>query len=389
MRAALLIASKDLRQRARDRSAFLIAIVVPLFMAFIFSQILGGTGGGSVTFKYAVVDQDGGAIARAFVEEVLGPLQESGLVEMTEASSEPEGRRLAQDREVSATFIFPLGFSSAVEQGEAAEIEVVGNVKGPIGALVANSIAESFASRLTAVQTSVATAIASGVGDPAGAAALAAAIPNPASVVDVSATKKELEPKTFFAAGMAVFFLFFTVQFGISSLLDERREGTLSRLLAAPIGRLSILGGKLLTSFVLGVASMAVLAIATSLLLGAEWGDPVGVGALIVVGVLSAVAVMALIATLARTVEQAGNWQAIVALVLGMLGGSFFPVSQAGGLIERLSLLTPHAWFLRGLGDLQGGGDVVTILPAIGAILVFAGVTGAAALLRQRTLVQP
>ena len=133
---------------------------------------------------------------------------------------------------------------------------------------------------------------------------------------------------------------------------------------------------------------MAVLAVATSLLLGAEWGDPVGVALLVVVGVLAAMAVMALIATFATTAEQAGTIGAIVAMVLGMVGGSFFPVAEAGGLIEQLSLLTPHAWFLRALGDLRGGGGVEDILPAIGAILVFAAGTGVIALLRHKRLVQ-
>ena len=387
MRATLLIAWKDLRQRARDRSAFVIAFVVPLALAFIFSLILGDDG--SITFRYAVVDQDGGAVARAFVEEVLVPLEDSGLVKLTLADSLEEGRHLAEHG--SATFVLPPGFAAAVESGQRTQIGVIGNVEAPIGTLVANSIAETFASEVTAIQISVATVAASQVGDPEDVAALAAraaAIPNPISVVDASATNKELDPNTFYAAGMAVFFLFFTVQFGISSLLDERREGTLSRLLAAPIPRWSILAGKLATSFVLGVLSMAVLAVATSLLLGAEWGNPVGVGLLIVVGVLAAMAVMALIATLARTAEQAGNMQAITALVLGMVGGSFFPVAEAGGLIEKLSLLTPHAWFLRALGDLSGGGGVADILPAIGAILVFVAVTGTIALLRQGTLVK-
>ncbi len=134
---------------------------------------------------------------------------------------------------------------------------------------------------------------------------------------------------------------------------------------------------------------MGVLVAATSLLLGAEWGDPVGVGLLTVAGVIAAMSVMALIATLARTAEQAGNWQAIVAVVLGMLGGSFFPLTQAGGLIEKLSLATPHAWFLTGLGELQGGGSAVDVLPAVAAILVFAMVTGAIAFLRRDRLVQP
>lgn len=388
MRAALLIAWKDLRQRARDRSAFVIAFAVPLALAFIFSLILGGDD--TITFRYAVVDLDGGATAQAFVEGLV-PLKDSGLVELTLADSLEKGHDLAAHGSVSATFVLPPGFSAAVESGQSTQIDVIGNVEAPIGTMVASSIAESFASQVTAVQASVATVVASGIGDPGDVAALAqraAAMPNPISLADVSATERKLDPKTFYAAGMAVFFLFFTVQFGISSLLDERREGTLSRLLAAPIPRWSILAGKLASSFVLGVVSMAVLAVATSLLFGAEWGNPVGVALLIVVGVLAAMAVMGLVATFARTAEQAANMEGIVAFVLGMVGGSFFPVAEAGGLIEKLSLLTPHAWFLRALGDLRGGGGVADILPAIGAILAFVAVTGVIALLRQRRLVQ-
>ena len=392
MRATLLIAWKDLRQRARDRSAFLIAFVVPLALAFIFSQTLGDVGNNSLTFTFGVVDEDGGTSARAFVDEVLAPLEDEGLVVLAIADSLESGRQLAEDGDVSATFILPAGFSAAVESGQGAEIEVVGNVNAPIGTMVASSIARSFASHLTSIQISVAAVASSGAGDPAEIASLAAraiAIPDAISFEDVSATRRELEPNTFYAAGMAVFFMFFTVQFGISSLLDERREGTMKRLLAAPIHRSSILFGKLGASFVIGVISMVVLAIGTSLLLGAEWGDPVGVGLLIVAGVVAAMAVMAFVATLARTAEQAGNWQAIVGFGLGMLGGSFFPVAQAGGLIEQLSLITPHAWFLRGLGELQAGGDVMDVLPAVAAILGFACVTGAVTFLRRERLVGP
>ena len=391
MGAAFLIAWKDLRQRARDRSAFLIAFVVPLALAFIFSQILSDVGGDDITFEYAVVDEDGGASARAFADELLAPLVADGLLDLTESDSRDEGLRLVDDGTVSAAFVIPLGFSSAVESGQPAQFEVIGNVDRPIGTMVASSIATSFTNEIRAVQISVATVLAFGEGELTTADALierASTVPNPISLEDVSGTRKELDAKTFFAAGMAVFFLFFTVQFGISSLLDERREGTLNRLLAAPIRRPSILVGKLITSFVLGIVSMVVLAVATSVLLGAEWGDPYGVALLIIVGVLAATAVMSLIATLARTAEQAGNYQAIVALVLGMLGGSFFPVGQAGGFIERLSLLTPHAWFLRGLGELQSGGGLNDIVPALGAILAFVAVTGAIAFLRQGKLIQ-
>ena len=46
----------------------------------------------------------------------------------------------------------------------------------------------------------------------------------------------------------------------------------------------------------------------------------------------------------------------MVALTLAVFGGSFFPMSQAPEAMAPLSLLTPHAWFLRGINDLAAGG---------------------------------
>ena len=103
-------------------------------------------------------------------------------------------------------------------------------------------------------------------------------------------------------------------------------------MLVAPIRPGAVLTGKLLTSLVLGALSMVVLAVATHFLIGAHWGNVLGVAILIATGVLAATCVMTLVATLAKTPDQAQSWQAMVALVLGMLGGAFFPVAQAGGV---------------------------------------------------------
>jgi len=134
---------------------------------------------------------------------------------------------------------------------------------------------------------------------------------------------------------------------------------------------------------------MAVLVVATSVLMGASWGDPLGVALLVVTGVLAATGVTAVVASLAKTVEQAGSWQAVIAVTLGLLGGAFFPISQVGGVATLLSRLTPHAWFLRGLADMAGGGGVSAALPSAAALLVFAVVAGAVAALRVGRAVQP
>jgi len=160
-------------------------------------------------------------------------------------------------------------------------------------------------------------------------------------------------------------------------------------MLAAPIPRRSILGGKAMTSLALGLTSMIVLALTTRYALGAHWGNPLGVGALIVCAVLAATAVTALVTTLAKTAEQANAWLSIVSVVLGMLGGSFFPVAQAGGVLATLSKLTPHAWFLSGLQDLSSGGALSVIVQPALVLLVIAGACGAVALLRIRRLIEP
>ena len=381
MRAVLVILGKDLRQRLRDRSALLVAIVVPLVLASIFGLIFHNAIGGRVSFSFGLVDQDHGPAAQAFASALL-PLERDHLLTLTREPTLAAGRRAADQSKVSATFVLPSGFSAAIGSGRPATLKVLGSVDASIGAEVAQSIARSYADQIDTARTVVAAAGGTRIDR-----AAFAALPMPISIADLSTKSRQLDAGTFYAAGMAVFFLFFTVQFGISSILEERRDGTLARMLVAPIHRSTVLVGKLLTSLVLGFVSMIVLALATHFLLSAHWGNVLGVVILVAAGVLAATAVMALVATLARTPDQAQSWQAMVALVLGMLGGTFFPVAQAGGLLAALSLATPQAWFLRGIENMTGGAGASAVLGPAAAILIFAVITGSLAFVRQGRLI--
>ncbi|HSL63111.1 MAG TPA: ABC transporter permease [Gaiellaceae bacterium] len=386
MRAALLVTAKDLRQRLRDRSAILVAVVVPLALAAVFALVIPESDDG-ITFRYAVVDLDRGP-ASAPLLDALRDVEAEGVAELRTVGTREEARRLADEGEVSAALIVPAGFSAAARSAAPAHLEVIGDVDAPIGTLVARSLAAGFAAELDTGRLAAAAAQHAG-GSPEEAAERAASLPRPIELADVTAEEKGLDSTTYYAAGMAVFFLFFTVQLGISSLLDEKRDGTLARLFAAPVPRTAVLAGKVLTSVVVGLVSMTVLVLATTALLGADWGDPLGVALLVLAGVLAATGATALTTTWARTPEQASAAQSVVALVLAIVGGTFFPVEQAGGLLARVSLLTPHAWFLEGLGDLTAGAGAADVLAAAGAMLAFAAVTTGLALLRVRRLLEP
>ena len=188
---------------------------------------------------------------------MLGPSARSGLIAVHPSRRWPGARSLVGKGTLNAVIVIPAGFSAAVQANRPASMQVIGNVDSPISTQIARSIAEGYAAELNRVRLSVATVCT--------AAEARRALPpgrdpgargeggrgRGAGRRSVTSRRKPRNStqKSFYAAGMAVFFLFFTVQFGVTSLLEERNDGTLARLLAAPITRASILGGKLLTSF--------------------------------------------------------------------------------------------------------------------------------------------
>jgi ABC-2 type transport system permease protein len=392
MKRALIIASKDLMRSVRDRSAIVTAVVAPLALAFILSTVLGGADGSSLNVTFAVVDQDGGQASAVLVDEILPSLESEG-VDLIETDSVDEARGMAEEGEVEAAFVLPEGFTEAVQSSESAEITILTDPESDVGAQVAKSVAESYASELNAVRLSIGTVVAGseGAADPAEIQELqadASSMQMPARLVESSAGSRQFDSNTFFAAGIGVFFLFFTAQLGAVSLLQERKEGTLARLLAAPVSRGAIVGAKAIYGFVIGMVSMAILIVASYFLMDARWGDPLAVAVVVVGAVFAAMGLQSLVATLASTDEQAAGYGAIVGVTLGLLGGTFFPIAQAPGLMANLSLISPHRWILRALGELSGGaGTLGDVLPAVGALVLFGAITGAVALVRSRSMV--
>lgn len=383
MRDAWTIATKDIRRRLRDRTALLVAIVLPFGLAYIFSLTLGDVETQGFEATYAVVNDDA---TGDLPEEFRRLLRGLDFVTLRDVASEAAATTLASDGEIDAAVIFPDGFTEQVQAGRGGRVEVITSPDSSIGGLVAESLAGSFASNLDAIGLSVAT-----VSEPDAPAdpeliARVQAVPPGAEIRSADAEDQAASQATFFAIGMAVFFLFFAVEFGVRGLLEEREGGTLSRLLVAPISPSSVIGGKALASFMLGLVSTVLLVVATTWLLDARWGDPLGVVLLVLGGVLAAVGVTALVATLAATTAQAGAYVSIVAVVGGLLGGTFFPISQAG-LLGTIRFLSPQGWLMEGFQELAYGGTVSDIIGPLVGVLVIATVSGSIAWARSKRMV--
>ena len=391
MHAALVIAAKDLRQRLRDRTAIIVAVIAPFGLAAIFSMLLGGVDG-PLDLRYAYADLDGTELSAGLRDGPLAGIESAGIATIT-AADDRDGARAAVDAgDADAALIVPAGYASAVTAGEGAALEVIGDTDAGLATDILRSLAESYTAQLDGVRLAVATTLPQ-LESPspqlvAELAERASATEAPITIADVELDARQMSTTTYFAASMAIFFLFFTAQFGVLSLLGERREGTLTRLVAAPIPPWSIVLGKALGSFLLGIGAMTVLVLASSLLLGAQWGNPLAVALLVLTAVIAAMGITALITTLARTEEQAGGWNSIVAVSLAILGGAFFDLSQGPEILSQVSRITPHAWFLEGIDVLSvPGTSVLDIGLPLLALAAIGLVTGALGMARAGTLV--
>lgn len=380
MTAVWLIATKDLLQRARDRSLFILAFVAPLTLAFVFSVVFGGLdeGGDRIQFDIGLVDLDGGDQATRFAA-MLDDVATSGLITVAAYPDVGAGREAVDNGDINAAIVLPPEFSAVYSSLNPVEIQVIGSVDHRLTTSVATSLARGYVTRSATATMAGITAAASNAVPFDQIEAVATEVGNAPPLAALAAIETDAPSSgltTQLSAGMAVFFVFFVAGTAVTGILDERQAGTLPRLLASPISRASILIGKALAAVVAGTAALVGLMIASRFIMGANWGHPVGAVLLAVSAVLAATGIMSMVGGLSRTPEQAGNLQAIVAVSMAMLGGSFgMTVPAADTLWGRLALATPNRWFLSGIDDLATSG-VSAALPAIGALLAMAVVTG-------------
>ena len=387
MHAAFVIARRILVQRLRDRSAIVFAILTPLGLAIAFSALVAG-GTDSFHTTFAVIDNDRGASSESLVTDVLGGLARAGVADLDFVSSEDAARAAVASERDGAAIVIPVGFSASIMGGEPTQVTILSGTD-PVAREVAQAAVGAFAHRVGAIQLTIATIVATGgTADAATVAAVSASAhdPSPIAVVGDAADHRQASLATFYGAAMAMMFLFFATQYGTLAILGDRRIGTLDRLLAAPVAQASIVLGGALASFVMGLVSMTVLMVATTVLRGAYWGPPVPVALLILGAAFAAMGVSLLVSTVARTAEQAGGLNAIVAISLSAVGGVFIPLAQAPEIMTRIAQFTPHAWFLHAIDTLVvPTAGLTDVLPSILVLLAMGALTGGLGLIRARS----
>ena len=402
MKKLFLIGVKDLKLIFRDRAALTFMLLAPFLLTIGMGFVTGRFSGGSTGISdipVVIVNLDNEQLGNALVD-LFNSEDLAELVEPT-ASSDPEAaRQLIDSDQAAAAIIIPGGFTRSIIPAEGAmldpnyvqpepvKIEVYANPSSPTSAGIVKAIVDEFISRVEegsmSGMTSIVGLMQSGLLGPQNAETEARALfANVDQIESTAITLKtdkegaaavEFDLLAYFAPGMALMFLMYTVSYGGRSILAEHAQGTLPRLMISPTQTMQILGGKVLGIFFTGVAQVGILILASTLFFQVKWGDPLGIIALILAAVFGASGWGMLITALARTPAQVGSTGSAVMLIFGILGGSFINLEQFPPFMQTISKITPNAWGLDGFTTLALGGTLKNLAEPITALLIMGAV---------------
>ncbi len=374
MTLAIHIAVLELKRYLSNRGELAFGLALPVVL---FGLIYGVFGGG-VSFHATanIVDLDGGPGAR----ELVRRLDASDEISVRERTL--ESARAALDRSaILAAFVIPAGFSEAVESGESVSLTFMrrgnGGEEGQIVATIVRRMAQDMGREGRVRRLALASLEGAGVTpaqvDEQAAPLIADSWANPPVGVDLAYLEgEEGEFLHRVVPGIIVMFLMFTITLGAQTLVEERRLGTLERLMTTRLGAAQLFAGKFSAHVLRGSVQSFVLLVPAFALL--RVGGAVGFVqvALICVLVAAAVSGFALvIAAVARTRDQA-SWSAVfLTMFMTIFGGTFFEID--GGLMEILSRFTLNRYAIESMVSVLSRGEGLLDLGAEAVVLAGAG----------------
>ena len=404
MRKLFLIGLKDLKLVFRDKAALILMLAAPFALTLGLGAVTGsfsGNSSGISNILVVIVNQDGGQLGDALVEAFQSE-DLADLVEPTVMDDPAAARQMVDDNKAAAAIIVPAGFTDSIiprqgqaASGEAVQVELYANPTSPTSAGVIKTILEEYINRVevgrVGGQVAVTGLISSGriqVQDAAAAGqALGVSQAHEAGQgtsitlnnVTPSGEAVEFNMLALLAPGMALMFLMYTTSNGGRSLLTERNQGTLPRLLVSPTTGVQVLGGKVVGIFLTGAAQMLILVLGTTLLFQLQWGDPLAVLVLVLAAVFGATGWGMLITAMVKTPGQVSAIGSAIMLTFGILGGTFVNLEAMPDWFRVIAKISPNAWGVDGFTTLALGGTLPDIMTPVFALLAMGALLFAAA----------
>ena len=378
----LYIALLELKLFLNNRAELAFSIALPILL---FALMYGALSSDSEVFTPAsVVDLDGGVHARELVAR-LDSLPEVQVEERTEA----DANRALDRSAILFALVIPDGFSDALEAGEPAPLVFRqrgnGGDTGQIVAAIVRGIARDMATgarvrhytqRALAdsdvpperIESEVEAQVASLRASPPVAVEVRrpteAGRPHPDPVLsEAEGPPPEGEGTSSddlfsrLLPGLIVMFVMFSVTLAAQALVEERRTGTLERLMTTRLGVNQLFAGKFLSGVARAMFQTVVMLSLAFVVF--RPGGPLVFVELLAFALLAAAAftgVSLVIGAVARTRNQAA-WAAVFfTLLMVVFGGTFFEITE-GSLMHSISRATINAYAIDAMQNIIGRGE--------------------------------
>ena len=395
MKKLFLIGLKDVRLAFRDRAALILMLLAPFLLTLGLGVVTGRFSGSSSSgishIPVILVNQDGKQLGNALVTTFQSK-DLNGLVDPTISTDPSAAYKQVDDNKAVAVIVIPVGFTDSVipPQGQSApadavQIELYTNPTTPTSVGVVKTILDQFISQVevgrVGGQVAVTQLVASGriqvqqartVGVAAGVSQADLSSQSTSITLNnetPSGQAVKFDVLALLAPGMALMFLMYTVSYGGRSILNERNQGTLPRLLVSPTTTTQVLGGKMIGIFLTGAAQMFILIEGTTILFKLQWGDDLAVTVLVLAAVFGAVGWGMLLTAVAKTPGQVSAIGSAMMLTFGILGGTFVNMDNMPVWFRYVTRITPNAWGVDGFTTLALGGGLYDILTPLLALL--------------------
>lgn len=390
LKAAIDIANLSIRLLFSDRQQVLVSfLLMPMLFIFLIGQAIGDDSTNSPTIlAVKVVNEDTGNLGALLVQRL--EIEPTLSIEQTNFEA---ATMAVENEEAIAAIVIPAGFSDNLFESVTLDFFVDSNVL-----LQSQLIQETVLAAIGEIGSSLRTTqLSTQIGERMGVFDLEGetreeyanqalelsqeAWRNPQVTIETQAETPIDIPENRTptgnnqsSPGMTVMFAMFLMLGGGATLVVEREQGTLRRLLVMPIDKASIILGKMLGIFVAGVIQIAVLILAGNFLFDVQWGlSPLALALVVISFALSVTGLSIMVAALVRTSSQVGALTTLLVLSMAALGGAWWPLEIVPSWLQTVARLTPVAWAMEGFHDIVTRGFGVTeVLPEVGVLLIFA-----------------
>jgi ABC-type multidrug transport system permease subunit len=154
-------------------------------------------------------------------------------------------------------------------------------------------------------------------------------------------------------AGTSVFMLLFSVAGIGGSLLDEKQEGLLKKLLCSPIPPDYILFGKLVYANIISIIQLSIMFIYAWLVFGLDIMPHLPSLILMIFTIAFACSGFGIVlASFAKTRQQVQGYSSIIVLVMSGIGGSMIPIFVMPVIMQKMAVFTVNYWGIQGIYDI-------------------------------------